>query len=812
MLPLTLLFLVLNFISLVNGLLYKPTLSNSSLTHLRDGNFPKLWFNYLEFSLQRSLRVDQYCVLSYLAKLYSKIHGMRSWCFPESGNSYSAARIHMEEFSPCGYVQFESTIKNYTTSWRIDVPTKMSLQVYFAIFEMDISHRQCENSAFIMVYYDHQTSEWEFPDEWIFCGHRKPWYETTTSNAISMLLRQLNVRQRCNMTFIYTSLEKEVAGMYVTEANIRTTPLARPNITHTLRVYVSSKVKQHRWRITTDYGFRLHFQDRRTCCSSNRMTIYDGYDEVFSKRYTATSDGDELEQELVSPIDVTSRYFQAEIHFFIYRLDGLLDGLLDALKSRVIFSFGYRRSTLPVQNLELGSVTPVANKGQVLYAAYSLGNTAANVYPNVSFMIRKFEGWNEGPCSFGGFIFTSAFSDLDNVNEHKMGPFCADSIPTEPLIGTYGIKHVVFGRDEMLIILYAFGPLYDIDIDLVVTASACEGIVEMPHSVWTHKDHSQAKTSISFGRNYQATCQRKIINKKTFLRFGIINIKRCIVLQSIGFAATQEEHYEIVSGMDVDVLVKREPPYLPDSGHRGSSRARLTIVGLTTHSYSEYLNMSRATTFANAAIIRLRIINNFQHHRITYSIRISTALQYHTCTNMTNVHREVGHLDGKHYFSADLLNKCGWLKHTPPAVYIFKIHQTNNTDTVQTKGKQKHYLIYIRITQSGCNTDKTAKTDKLSIVSKEGALVHSIRFKGIKIWEGDLHCSIFNLVVDKRSACTTLDMSYRSEMVVVQTDFLFIKFKGTEIFLLEVRKSQGNCAYRVWCMCEWGVCVNGVSV
>ena len=486
---------------------------------------------------------------------------MLLWCFPQSRNSYSAARIHMKQFSPCGYVQFRSTIKTYTTQWQVDVPTNMSLQVYFASFEMDVSHRQCENSAFIMAYYDHEKSEWDMPDKWIFCGHRKPWYEATTSSSIGMLLRQLNVRHRCNMTFIYTSLVKEVAAMHVMEANIRTTPLARPNITHTLGVYRSFRVKQHRWRIITDYGFRLHFQDRRTCCSSNRISIYDGYGEVFSKRYTAISDG---EAEQISPIDVTSRYFQAEIHFYIYRLSS-------GLRNRVIFSFGYRRS----------------NKGQILYAAYSFGYTTTKAYPNVSFVIKKFEGWSGGPCSFGGFILTSAFSEFDNVNEHKMGPFCADSIPTEPLIGTYGIKHVVFGREEMLIILYAFGPLYDMDIDLVVSASACEGIVEMSHSVWTHKEYSQVNTSLSFGRNYHASCQRKLINKKQFLRFSINNIKRCIVLQNIGFAATQEEHYEVVSGMDVDVLVKRDPPHLTDGGQRGKSRAKLTIVGLTAHSYSE---------------------------------------------------------------------------------------------------------------------------------------------------------------------------------------------------------------------------------
>ena len=170
---LTVIFLTLNFTSMMNGLLYKPTLSNSSLTYIRDGNFPKLWFKYLEFSLQRSLRIDQYCVLSYFAKLYSKGHDMLLWCFPQSRNSYSAARIHMKQFSPCGYVQFRSTIKSYTTQWQVDVPTNMSLQVYFASFEMDVSHRQCENSAFIMAYYDHEKSEWDMPDKWIFCGHRK---------------------------------------------------------------------------------------------------------------------------------------------------------------------------------------------------------------------------------------------------------------------------------------------------------------------------------------------------------------------------------------------------------------------------------------------------------------------------------------------------------------------------------------------------------------------------------------------------------------------------------------------------------------
>ena len=196
---------------------------------------------------------------------------------------------------------------------------------------------------------------------------------------------------------------------------------------------------------------------------------------------------------------------------------------------------------------------------------------------------------------------------------------------------------------------------------------------------------------------------------------------------------------------------------------------------------------------------------------------------------MTNVHRAIGSLEGKDYFKTDLLNKCGWLKHTLPAVYIFKIHDIDITDTVQTKSRLKQHIIYIRITQSGCNNDRVAKsqTDKLSIVSKQGAIVHTIIFKAFRIWEGDLHTAVFGLVVEKRSACTALDVSYRSEMVVIQTDYRYIKFNGRRIFLLEVSRKllmHGWSAGRVsvwvwylcgWCVCVWvgwGVCVSGVPV
>ena len=186
-----------------NGLSY--TNNMNTIDHLDSINTTKPWFKLLQHSLYHTLRAGKEQVDSYFVNLFDKISKMKQWCIPDYHRSVLGIQNHVKPLSPCGFVQIESEFNKLYDSWYVDVPAELSVQVFFLVFVMDVSHMGCEHSALIIAYYDYSIQDWAFPDLWVFCGHRQPWYETVPSRSVSLFIRQINVRQRCNITFIYTS-------------------------------------------------------------------------------------------------------------------------------------------------------------------------------------------------------------------------------------------------------------------------------------------------------------------------------------------------------------------------------------------------------------------------------------------------------------------------------------------------------------------------------------------------------------------------------------------------------------------------------
>ena len=250
--------------------------------HVNSMNPTKPWFKLLQFSLQKDLKTKEHYLSFHLKHLKSDILELKRWCVPHRQIRTSGIRYHVKLYVPCGYVQIASEIEKNSTSWKIEIPVKMRVQVNFLVFEMDVSHRGCEQSAFYLLYHDFSVSQWIFLGEGIFCGYRKPWYETAPSSAVSMFLRHRNVQQRSNITFTYTSLERGVANVYIMHANISQHMVLYPVIVK-YDVAISHDVRN--WLLVADYGFKLHVSSLFVCCSENRVVIYDGSQENFSVRY-----------------------------------------------------------------------------------------------------------------------------------------------------------------------------------------------------------------------------------------------------------------------------------------------------------------------------------------------------------------------------------------------------------------------------------------------------------------------------------------------------------------------------------------------
>ena len=713
------------------------------LDHISRINTTKIWIKLLQFPLQETLMAKQHYLSTYLARLPAKIIAMMQWCVPRSQVKTPTILYHVKHYAPCGYIQIAADIKKNFSSWEIEIPANLRIQMNFLVFEMDVSQRRCEQSAFFLVYYDYAVSQWIFPDEWIFCGYRKPWYETAPSSAISMLLRHRNVQQRSNITLMYTSLQREVANVYIINANIsQHLVLYAVNIMYNLPV--SQDVRN--WLIVVEYGFRIQVSSLFVCCSSNRVIIYDGFQETFSMRYKEDSAGESYHRYL----NLYSNYFQMTLYFYVNELNYLP-------YDQIILEANFDRSFLRVKQATIGSISTIANNGSILYVAYSLAMISnGKLYPNVSLKVRKFSGWNEGSCKFGGYLIVEAKYYLDDGPKYILGPFCSKSFPTEPFVGTHGHKNIVFGKHEIYIILYAFGPLYALDIDLVVLPSMCEGIFELPYSC-LHSSLTKQHIFNLDNNNYQVKCYKTIRRtNKVFSEFSFSNVVNCIILQGISYSQFEEERYEIISTVNAEVKVTRALPFLPLGETDAKSAAFVSFYGTNTDVYNiTHHNSSFQTTVDSIAILQLRIINWVTHQRFAYSISINATVPSGiTCSNSSHRKEHLGTHDGKLYKRIVIPDICGSLLLHLPCVLIFKLYIRHP--------KFDGYIMHIEISKNDLNRWNISETlDTVTIANDAHGVCHTVNFPTQMVRLG-IHRS-FGIIAEKYTSSGSFVIEYRIE-------------------------------------------------
>ena len=73
-------------------------------------------------------------------------------------------------------------------------------------------------------------------------------------------------------------------------------------------------------------------------------------------------------------------------------------------------------------NLLLSSSFRVHNDGGIYYKMFSI-KTKYMSFPNVSFYVKRFDGWNEGGCTHGGFRFKQFLND-SQLEPQTLGPYC----------------------------------------------------------------------------------------------------------------------------------------------------------------------------------------------------------------------------------------------------------------------------------------------------------------------------------------------------------------------------------------------------
>ena len=684
------------------------------LKELNSTKSDKLWFASVRIPLASAMNVSSihtmdswYCMLWRRAQLITK------WCQPNNINTTQQGHSKLPRlWNPCGDVTIILGIRTPPRLvYLIWTYRLLVVQIYFRLFEMDASNTRCVDSSILLICQN--KIYWDCPLKWRYCGYHQPWLVTTSSHKVAAMLEQLNVRSSCNISFTYTSIDMNIAGIY-NKYDQRT--LISGELPQTGVILDRNNIKAYNnLVIVTKIGFKFHLNSIKTCCFSGHIKMYAGdrnYHLVFHKKVTT--------QVVEEPLNII-------VNYYLLSVEQYADKIHFSNTSDTYFILRYTLRFIDWQSLRIGEVTTLNNAGGLLYKGYHIRYNDVK-FPNVSFTIRKFEGWNDNYCHFGGYMWKNKImTGTAHEANNELGPFCSKSLPSHPFVGNIGPKYIVLGSFDYYLIFYAYGPLYNIDIDIHIHPSDCEGLFEPQSMCFTSQDMTAPKLNETSkfrryirGSHYETLCMTLRLDRKSVYLVQTYNIKKCLVMQSISLPMTYNEHYTFVGTMDIGLTVIKMPPYSAEGKITAGITGEGILVALNLHAHIlniSSLNKSWEASYLEISTVHL-IISNINHSQAMYiQLHVDVANTTTDCINSIDKRNVISATNHNTSGIIEPSNMCGLLQYSIPFVYAFNfvLHAGLWHDN--------SIFIYMHV-HTWCTTNKTVNT--FTVVAQTATIFHSV--------------------------------------------------------------------------------------
>ena len=763
------------------------------LMELSSTKSDKLWFDSVKIPLASAMNVSSiHTVDSWYDMLWRRTHLMSNWCLPRSINTTQQGHSnHPRLRTPCGYVTIILGIRKPRFGYLIWTYRFLVVQIYFRLFEMDASHPKCVHSSFLAIC--QYTTNWDCPLKWQYCGRHQPWLVTTSSHQVAAMLEQLNVRSSCNISFTYTSIDMKIAGIY-NKYDQRT--LISGKLLQTGLILDINDIKAYNnFVIVTKIRYKFHLNSINTCCFSGHIKIYAGdrnYHVAFHKKVTT--------QVVEEPLNVI-------VNYYLLSVEQYADEINFSNPRDIYFMLGYTFRPIDLQSLRIGEVRTLNNAEGLLYKGYHIRYNDVK-FPNVSLTIRKFEGWNGNYCHFGGYIWINKIM-TGTVHQVKseQGPFCSNASPSHPFVGDIGPKYIVLGRFDYYLIFYAYGPLYNIDLDIHIHPSDCEGLFEPQSMCFTPQDIAVPKLNETRtfrryirGSHYETLCFMLRQDKMRIFLVKTYNIKKCLVMQSISLRRIYNEYYTFAGPMDIGLTVIKLPPYSSEGKRTAGIAGEVVLVALNLHTYIlniGSINKSWKATYLEISTIKM-ILSMINHSQTMYiQLQVDVVNTTTDCINIVDKRNVIRATNRNTAGIVEISNMCGLLQYSIPFVYAF------NFELHAGLMHSNSIFIYMHV-HTWCTTNKTVNI--FTILAQAGTISHSVSMTKelyvlnqkyqpmVVIYENNIGCT-FQLVYRARMYSISVYVGLRSESVqsyiTVRCLFQLIK----NIFLIIKKNPNINKDY-----------------
>ena len=592
----------------------------------------KKWFVYIHQSVQTSTQQGSYDMADCLTALRYQSGLLGRWCNLPATSDIDANNTL--DWAPCGAVQYVTMQMQNVIEWLVKVNHEFVIDIYFHVFHIDASGELCPRSA-VIVY-------GRFKYE-IFCGIRKPWSELVDYHTTLIQAVQIDVIKPMEIAFTYSIFEpidirERVWQSKANQITMKDKP--RQSLTYE---FINKQVYLQIWYLKAPFR-KLIAVTSSSLDVLDHVSIFEG----FGKHHPAKNG------EHKNMIAKLINYYVATIYL----------GSNVRMGTMKLHSLTFWHENLTLQLLMPSSIQ-VHNSGSIFYKLFSI-KTKPGSFPNVTFHVQRFDGWNDGGCTYGGFLFKQFLND-SQLEPQSLGPYCTDTEPNHPLTGLDGLDYLVFGDSEVDLIIYANGPLYTIDMEVLVSESSCVGVVS---PTWLCSFSENAKHVVRFF-GYSIVCESDGPKQERLLAMKFINISQCIVIQGIGNETIDTFSFDIIANIHFRLRIKLKKNFLLPHQDNIYANCELIYTQDNRKSVSLMINKSSVLSRQHISYVSYTPTLFFRRMYYTFSLLVVPRNGIFSCVDtQMYTHKITDARMDMNYF-VQILHICGVGVYNTRGKYIF---------------------------------------------------------------------------------------------------------------------------------------------
>ena len=703
-------------------------------------NNRKSWMTYLTYTLEIWLLNTMPNVVQYLQEGRSSVGHMIDWCEPpqlEDLDSINRKSIyHFGLWAPCGYGMFTIGRMDHTNVKWVYVHRNFYIQYIFSTFEVNDSNSTCDHSAVhILVPRYTKRVQHSWHKDATYCGYREPWNRSVETSTSALYIKQINAYSSINITVKYVAFDKSLKRLYRPDVSMTQLFLT----SHQTLSLTQISAHQQLWVMKVGVGSVQRFQLLWISNVVNHLQIFDGLKMLFPLFALNKRDSVSFNETL----NCTTQYFQSHI---------VLDNDHTTINHTLV-NFTYRVVKLDAIHLHHNTETNLKSSGQITHSVFSL-KPFRGKFAELSVKFHKFQGWNSGGCNYGGYAIQQNIDD-SILNSTILGPFCSTTSPRHAYTSQHSLPSFVMNNGLAYLIIYGYGSMYTIDIDIKVSPSSCVGIIE-PLLMWypdkgMTKMFSQDVITTTFAALSIELTPLALLEPLKLIRFR--NISHCFYLQSVAYPVKKHITYDISFNRG-DAVINT---YLSREQEESSQ------PGIVTLQFTQNYGIPSLKEITNNSMIHLYDLQHLQILQYTgeaYDHQSISVLvipfKPTTCTDPTSEHiMRTTLYQTEDYVYATTYKSC-LLNMAIHSTYVFVL--TSKLPNWYL-AKSIWYINFIKIHCKGVATEWDTITTRLT-VDRFHLTSHTVDFINDEVFLQSYHTAL-SFVYRRIQQCDRVIMRYR---------------------------------------------------